>query len=104
MEDNILSLVAVVKVKKGNEESLKAEILPLLETIRNENGCINYNFHQGTQEENVFVFYENWTDRESWQAHMHSPHMQEYTRRTELFVEEADIHELKEIAGIEWSE
>ena len=61
-----------LKLKK---ESSLNELLKLIEITRAEKECINYNLHLDNENENLFLFYENWENRELWQMHMSDYHL-----------------------------
>jgi quinol monooxygenase YgiN len=48
-----------------------------------EAGCINYDLHRSIENPAVFLFYENWTNQECWEAHMQSTHIKGFEQKTE---------------------
>ena len=58
---------------QGRPEKRK-ELMALLESFvprsRAEKGCIDYHFHVGADDPNVFYFYENWTSRADLDVHL----------------------------------
>ena len=75
MTNQKLTIVARILVKEGKRELVKAELLKLIDVTKIEEGCINYDLHQDNENQNLFLFYENWETRELWQAHMNNPHL-----------------------------
>jgi quinol monooxygenase YgiN len=75
MTNALLTVVAEMVAKAGKEEDLKRQVLALVEPTRREEGCVQYDLHQSTGERGRFVFYENWTSRESLERHRQSPHL-----------------------------
>jgi quinol monooxygenase YgiN len=73
-----LTVVAEVSAKPGREEELKQLLLSIIDPVRREDGCIQYDLHVNTNEPGNFVFYENWKDSEALQRHATSAHMSEF--------------------------
>lgn len=71
----MLTVVAKVRAKPGREEEVLSELNKLVTETRSEPGCLNYDLHRSQTEPAVFMFYENWTDRDALDAHAASPHM-----------------------------
>ena len=45
---------------------------------RAEKGCIDYHFHVGADDPNLFYFYENWTTRADLDVHLNLPYQKEW--------------------------
>jgi quinol monooxygenase YgiN len=73
---DLVTVVATMRAKAGKEDELRAALESVLEPTRAEDGCVNYDLHQGLQDPAIFTFYENWTSAEALDAHLKSPHMQ----------------------------
>ena len=97
MEDKILSLVVVIKTKEEKREFVKNEVSKIVPIVLEEEGCINYDFHQDINDENIFIFYENWATREAWQNHVNSEHMKNYSKLTSDFIEEKKLYKLTKL-------
>lgn len=89
-----LTIVARILAKAESRELVKSELLKLIETTRAEEGCINYDLHQDNENPNLFLFFENWTNRDLWQIHMGNAHLAEYVKATEGAVEEFTLNEM----------
>ncbi len=89
-----LTIVAKILAKAEQRELVKQELLKLIETTRAEEGCINYDLHQDNENENLFLFHENWENRTLWQTHMNNTHLAEYIKATEGAVEAFVINEM----------
>jgi quinol monooxygenase YgiN len=59
-----------VRPEKRNE--LFQTILPLLEPIRSEKGCLTYHFYVDAADENSSVLIGEWETSEDWQNHLNS--------------------------------
>ncbi len=98
MSEQKLTIVARILVKPEKREFVKNELLKLIDITRTEDGCINYDLHQDNENENLFLFYENWANRDLWKKHMDNAHLVEYMAATEGAVEEFVVNEMTQIA------
>ncbi len=68
----------------------RAELITLLESFvprsRAEPGCVEYHFHVGDEDPDVFYFYENWTTRAALDAHLNLPYQKEWFARHDEFL------------------
>lgn len=97
MSNQELTIVARILAKPEKRELVKTELLKLIDITRAEKGCINYDLHQDNENENLFLFYENWESRELWQTHMNNTHLAEYMKATDGAVEEFILNEMTQI-------
>lgn len=93
-----LTIVANIKVKVDKIDLVKTFFLKLIDVTRAEEGCINYDLHQDSENPAHFLFYENWESRELWQTHMANDHLAAYMVATEGAVEEFTLNEMTQIA------
>lgn len=93
-----LTIIARILAKEEKREFVKNELLKLIDLTRAENGCINYDLHQDNKNKNLFLFYENWANRDLWLIHKNNRHLAEYLKVTEDAVEEFTVHEMTHIA------
>jgi len=61
MAEGKVTVIARIKAKTGEVQRVKEELLKLLAPTRAENGCINFDMHQGAADHSQFLFHENWT-------------------------------------------
>ena len=92
-----LTIVAKILAKEEKREQVKTELLKLIPVTLKEEGCINYDLHQDNEDPNLFLFYENWTNRELWQKHMANSHLKTYMKATEGAVAEFTLNEMTSI-------
>ena len=97
MSNQKLTIVARILAKPEKRELVKTELLKLIDITRAEKGCINYDLHQDNENENLFLFYENWESGELWQTHMNNTHLAEYMKATDGAVEEFTLNEMSHI-------
>lgn len=97
MSNQKLTIIAKILVKAENREFVKAKLLKNIEPTRAEKGCIDYELHQDNENENLFLFFENWESRALWQDHIKSAHIAEYREATKGMVEEFTLNEMTQI-------
>lgn len=73
-----LTIVATLRAKPGREAALREELLALIPPTRMEEGFIQYDLHQSLDNPGLFIFYENWKDRVTLDAHATSPHLKAF--------------------------
>jgi quinol monooxygenase YgiN len=73
MPTNGLVIVAHFRALPGKEDALERLLLGLVEPTRKEEGCVQYDLHRDREDPAQFLFYEIWTDRGSWDAHLVTP-------------------------------
>ncbi|HWR54782.1 MAG TPA: putative quinol monooxygenase [Bryobacteraceae bacterium] len=87
-----LTVVAEMLAKQGKEEELRRTLLALVEPTRKEDGCIQYDVHQSTEEPRRFFFYENWTSLGHLDRHLQSAHLTAFQKAApELLAEPVRI-------------
>jgi quinol monooxygenase YgiN len=92
MASKQVTVLALLKAKPGLEEQVKHELLALVEPTRAEEGCINYDLHQGAQDKSLFMFYENWTSQADLDRHGQSPHIKKFhAKQEELLAQPTEI-------------
>jgi len=89
-----LTIVAKIEAKKESIDLVKSELLKLIEPTRQEDGCVQYDLHQDNERPEVFLFFENWANRELWQKHMNNEHLAAYMAATEGAVENFEVYEM----------
>ena len=90
----ILTIVARIEANPDQAEQVKAELQKLIAPTLKEAGCMQYDLHQDNDNPAVFLFFENWENRELWQQHMNSAHLAEYVKATEGAVAEFTVNEM----------
>lgn len=97
MADQPLTIVAKILAKEDKRTLVKEELLKLIDITRKEEGCIDYDLHQDNENANLFLFYENWTNRDLWQKHMGNSHLADYIKATEGAIAEFTLNEMTKI-------
>lgn len=93
-----LTIVARIEAKADSVELVKSELLKLIEPTRAEEGCIQYDLQQDNENPAVFLFFENWENRELWQTHMGNEHLKAYMEATDGAVDSFVLNEMTKIA------
>jgi quinol monooxygenase YgiN len=73
--DAQISLAVIIEAQEGKEDELRKALIALIEPTRKEKGCINFVLHTDPANKGRFMFYENWENKELWNAHLNSPHI-----------------------------
>ncbi|RWX36657.1 putative quinol monooxygenase [Rhizobium leguminosarum] len=90
-----LTVIAIMKAKKGAEEELGNRLKALVEPSRSEAGCINYDCHQDQENPGEWVMYENWKDRSDLDHHFTMPyHIKFIADVPDLIEGEIEMHYL----------
>jgi len=78
----IVYLTAVIKSKPGQSELLKSLLFELVSHSVKENACLQYELHQSSDDENVFVFHEEWSSEEGLALHNSQPHLKQFIEKS----------------------
>ena len=86
----------------------RAELLKILTSFvtptRTEPGCINYDFHCDAEDPNVFVFYENFVNKQALDKHLSMPYLRPLIDRTdELLAKPVNIRYLNMLSAPAYS-
>lgn len=94
-----LLLCVTYTAKHGEKEKFIDEVSAggILEKIRQEDGCLQYEYYYATQDEDKIVLVEKWENEEKQQIHMKQPHMEQLKDIKEKYV----IHTKLEKAFVE---
>ena len=83
MTDEKITVLAKIKAKDGLAGTVKQQAMALVAPTRSEAGCISYDLHQSTEDENLFMFYENWTSKKALDEHIQTPHLQAFIAKAD---------------------
>lgn len=92
MAQNAYTVTAVFKIHPDAAEKMKQLIADVTVPSLDEDGCIFYHWSQGTDDPSCFSLYMNWRDRESFDAHVKSPHV----KKAEVLLNEGLLTEPSE--------
>lgn len=83
-----LTLFVKYTAKPGMRETFVRTLVEkgIVTAIRNETGCICYDYYFSAQDENVVLLVEKWESAEHQRIHMTQPHMAELMAIKEQYV------------------
>lgn len=74
----MIYLTAIIRAKAEHREQVLAVLQNMVTETRKEEACIQYDLHQGIENENTFVFYEIWRDQHGLDIHNQQPYIVEF--------------------------
>lgn len=82
MSDKPVTVIAHIHAKPGMESETHIKLEALLEPTRAEAGCINYDMHRSADKPALFMFHENWTNKQALDQHLATPHLKAFMEET----------------------
>jgi quinol monooxygenase YgiN len=76
----MIVVVARVRTDPAKRDALVRVGQAVAEASRQESGCINYRLYEDTEQENEFVFVEEWESDEALQRHFATSHVRDFMR------------------------
>ena len=88
-----LILYVTYTAKPGCREQFVREIVRrgILTAIREEEGCLTYDFYFSAQDENVVLLIEKWTSEAHQRIHMQQPHMEQLKEIKTRYIDETEL-------------
>lgn len=71
-------VTAVIISKPEFLLKVKSVLEDMVVKTRKETACIQYDLHQNLEDENVFVFYEIWQDKQGLDKHNEQPYIKDF--------------------------
>jgi len=71
-------LTATLKSTAGNSELLKSHLLELVQHSTQEQACLQYDLHQAEDDENLFIFHEEWASQADLDVHNAQPYLKTF--------------------------
>jgi quinol monooxygenase YgiN len=88
----LLTVVARLRAKPGQETELRHQLQRLVTPTRAEAGCITYELSESKSEPGHFLFYEVWKSDADLEEHFQTSHMQAIGKLLpELLAEPMDL-------------
>ncbi|AWH87422.1 putative quinol monooxygenase [Limnobaculum parvum] len=69
-----ITIVATLTIKADFQAPLLDALKKLVDSSRDEAGCLQYDLHQDNQNSQVYVFVERWASQEILDIHNNSSH------------------------------
>lgn len=92
-----VSCVATTIAKPGFESRIHKALEDLIDPVRQEQGMIQYDMFQDPAEPRRYVFIERWATMADFEAHCVAPHIAEYLKITDGWIEHSEFHALKRV-------
>jgi quinol monooxygenase YgiN len=73
-------VAAIWKAKEGQADTVLRVIEKMTPLSRKEPGCLFYQAQRSLDDPNVFFLYEQYKDAAGYEAHMATPHFEQYVR------------------------
>ncbi|GAC1432420.1 MAG: putative quinol monooxygenase [Ktedonobacteraceae bacterium] len=73
-------VAALWRAKKGQEETIATVIEKMTPLSRQEPGCVYYQAQRSVTEPQLFFLYEQYVNEAGYEAHMATPHFEQYVR------------------------
>lgn len=83
-----INLTVIIKSKSEYREELKSFLVDLSRDSKNEEACLQYDLHQNTDNENLFILHEVWKNDEGLDFHNKQSYLLEFIKKANLFLEE----------------
>ncbi len=78
---DLLTVIAFMRAAPGKRDELRAALEALVEPTSQEEGYVDYDLHQSTEDPDRFFFYENWESDADLDAHLDAPHLRDFAAR-----------------------
>ncbi|MFH0967375.1 MAG: putative quinol monooxygenase [Methanobacteriota archaeon] len=78
----MLLIAARCRVHSDHFDDFANQVEQIIPLVREEPGCTRYELHADVFEQGLFIFSEEWESQKHLDAHIATPHMQEYFART----------------------
>ncbi|MDQ1650747.1 MAG: hypothetical protein QOG60_2804 [Frankiaceae bacterium] len=88
---DLLTVIAYMRAAPGKRDELQAALVSLIPPTTQERGYVNYDLHQGVEDEDAFFFYENWESGGDLDAHLSAPHLTEFAARIPDLLDESGL-------------
>ena len=88
MTNTQITIVCLIKAKKDKKQQVYQKLTDLAKMTRNEKGNINYELHVSSEDECLFIIYENWKDQQALDGHMAQPYLKDFLALEQELVEQ----------------
>lgn len=77
-------LMVTMQIKPDRVEQFREAILDdAIGSVNDEPGCVRFDVHQDSEDENRFYLYEVYKDAEAFEAHKQAPHFKRFFEATD---------------------
>ena len=91
------TICVIYKAKeKDAREAFLCELTEkgIVDLIRNENGCLTYDYYFSAQDDITLVLFEEWQSKECQQIHMTQPHMKDAMEIKSKYIDSVELKEM----------
>ena len=88
---DLLTVIASMRAAPGKRDELRAALMALVEPTSREKGYVNYDLHQGIEDPDQFLFYENWESDADLDAHLDAPHLRDFAARIPELLDDSGL-------------
>ncbi len=74
-------LAGKITGKPGKQEELTELAERMIRFTRAEKGCVTYTFYQEVNNNDEFLFFEEWDDRDALKTHLMTEHFLDFSRK-----------------------
>ncbi len=96
MENQVYTVVVVLKIKDGQQAYVKQSLLSLKSIVTREEGCISCSVYQD-EEPDTFIIHEHWENKDVWLKHMSATHMSKFSEMAQAVTNDIQLYKLSEI-------
>ena len=76
-----LIVVETIHAKPGQANDLKQALLDMVPFSLKETGCLLYEIAESVQNKEIFLVLMRWENKQQFDAHGHSAHVQEFIKK-----------------------
>jgi quinol monooxygenase YgiN len=73
-------VAAIWRAKEGQADTILRVIEKMTPLSRQEPGCLFYQAHRSPTDSHLFFLYEQYVDEAGYEAHMATPHFEQYVK------------------------
>ena len=73
-------VAAIWRAKEGQADTILRIMEKMTPLSRQEPGCLFYQAHRSPTDSNLFFLYEQYVDEAGYEAHMATPHFEQYVK------------------------
>jgi quinol monooxygenase YgiN len=92
-----VTLVVILRARKGQETLLEAELRALVSPSRKEEGCLAYNLYRSIETPSALLLHEVWASRDAHAEHTCLPHFLRWNARKDALLASRDANFWKHI-------
>ena len=88
---------ATFDIQPAQRENFLRDIQTLIDSSKQETGCVGYDLYESTSVENRFVMIENWEDQTALEQHNQNPVLLNFAQNVANYVSAKPIIQVTEL-------